>query len=75
MTAQPSPLALAFIIIGAIMGFGREPLGRFYAWLAGRWRKEPLDPRLAGIFRLYLAFTSLTFTVAGLLGLLGIIKM
>jgi hypothetical protein len=70
---QTNPTALALVVIGAIMGFAREPLTRVYAWLFERLRRVEASPRLLAITRLYLVFTSLIFTVAGMLGLLGVV--
>ncbi len=74
MTDTTNPLALALVIIGAIMGFGREPLSKFYLWLFNRVRKQEPDARLLAAVQLYLVFTSLIFSVAGVLGLLNIIR-
>ncbi len=74
MTGPTNWTALVFIVIGAGMAFGREPLTKFYLWLYQRRRGGEPQPRLALAMRLYLAFTSLIFTVVGLLGLLGILK-
>jgi hypothetical protein len=71
---QTNPTALALVVIGALMGFGREPLSRFYAWTFARLRGNEPSPRLLAITRLYLVFTSLIFTVAGMLGLLGVVR-
>jgi hypothetical protein len=75
MEQTTSPLALTLVILGAIMSFGREPLTRGYlklfTWL---WRREPA-PNLPNVLRLYLVFTGMIFTLAGLLGLLGIWKI
>ena len=72
---NPSPIALGLVVIGAIMGFGRDWLTRFYVWCYRQLRKTDPPPRLAAITRLYLVFTSLIFTIMGMLGLLGIIKI
>lgn len=72
--APPTHQSVCFILIGAVLGFGREALADWYfklhAWL---WKREP-NPRLRLALRLYLVFTSMIFTVAGILGLLGIVK-
>lgn len=72
---NPSPIALGLVIIGALMGFGREWLTRFYGWCHTRLRREEPHPKLLAITRLYLVFTSLIFTIMGMLGLLGIIRL
>jgi hypothetical protein len=69
-----NPTALALVVIGALMGFGREVLLNVYAWLFQRLRGSEPPPRLLAMTRLYLVFTSLIFTVAGMLGLLGIVR-
>ncbi len=66
-----NPTALALVIIGALMGFGREPLTDLYAWIHRRLRGTEADPKLRAMTRWYLVFTSMIFTVAGLVGLLG----
>lgn len=66
-----NPTALALVVIGALMGFGREPLTDLYAWLYQRLRRTEPEPKLRAMTRLYLVFTSMIFTVAGMLGLLG----
>jgi len=69
-----NPVALVLVVIGAFMGFGREWLTKFYVWFFKRRRREEPHPRLVAATRLYLVFTSLIFTVVGMLGLLGVVK-
>ncbi len=69
-----NPLALTIILIGALMGFGRDVLTTFYLWVYKQWRKQDAPARLGVGVRLYLVMTSIIFTMVGLLGLLGIWK-
>jgi hypothetical protein len=70
-----SPVAFTLVVVGAAMGFGREWFTRWYAWVFTRLRRQDPHPRLVAIMRLYLVFTGMIFTVMGMLGLLGIIKL
>ncbi len=67
-----NPTALALVVVGALMGFGRDQLTAFYAWVYRRLQGAEPTPKLTAMTRLYLVFTSLIFTVAGILGLLGV---
>lgn len=71
---QTNPTALALVVIGALMGFGREPLTDLYAWTYRLLRRTEPDPKLRAMTRWYLVFTSMIFTIAGLLGLLGWVR-
>jgi hypothetical protein len=72
---NPSPIAFTLVVLGAAMGFGREWFTKLYVWIFTRLRKEQPHPRLVAIMRLYLVFTGMIFTVMGILGLLGIVRL
>ena len=69
-----NPLALTLILIGAIMGFGREWLAQWYIWVFKKMRKQDPPANLAQGVKLYLVMTSFIFSMVGLLGLLKIWK-
>jgi uncharacterized membrane protein len=69
-----NPLALTIIVIGALMGFGREWLVRWYLWIFKKTRHREPPPRLEAGIKLYLVMMSLIFTMVGLMGVFGIWK-
>jgi hypothetical protein len=71
---NPNPLALTLIVIGALMGFGREWLLRWYLWVFKKVQRQEPTARLGAAVKLYLVMTSFIFTMAGLMGLFGIWK-
>ncbi len=75
MSQEVSPLALALIIVGAFLSLGREYLTalyiKIYAW---RTKRQP-DGRLPAGVRTYLMLTGMIFTIIGLLGLFGLIRL
>ena len=71
---EPNTTALALVLIGALMGVGREGLTKFYAFLYVRLRHAEPHPRLIATLRLYVVFTSMIFSAAGMLGLLGVVR-
>jgi hypothetical protein len=69
-----NPLALTLIVIGAMMGFGKEWLLRWYLWVFKKLRHQEPPARLGAGIKLYLVMMSFIFTLAGLAGLFGIWK-
>lgn len=67
-----SPLALTLIVIGAMMGFGREWLITGYLWVYKKIRGQEPPARLGAGVKLYLVMMSLIFTMVGLMGMFGI---